>query len=87
MSEPDWRLTDQETYLTGVTLRRAAWKQSAPHWDHDHCSFCWAKFAELDDPEILREGWTTSDEYYWICDSCFEDFRERFLWVLAEQTS
>lgn len=31
-------------------------------------------------PEVLRAGYTTLDSYYWICDGCFEDFRERFEW-------
>jgi hypothetical protein len=67
MSETDWRLNDQETYLTGVVLERRRWRQTEPHWDHDHREFCWAKFAEIDGPDILRAGWTTSDDG-WICD-------------------
>jgi hypothetical protein len=82
-TEPDWRLTDQETYLSGVTLARREWTPNRPDWDHDHCSFCWAKFGRGADAE-LRQGWTTHDEYYWICDRCFDDFRGRFNWIVAE---
>lgn len=79
VDESDWRLQGQETYLTGVTLYRRTWTQYAPHWDHDHCEFCWAKFSAASDD--LRDGWATDDEYRWICDTCFADFRDRFAWV------
>jgi hypothetical protein len=84
MTENDWRLQGQERYLTGITLIRRTWHQSRPHWDHDHCEFCWAKFAASDGPDILREGWTTPDEYRWICDVCFADYRDRFAWRVVE---
>jgi hypothetical protein len=79
MSTSDWRLQNQESYLTGSTLFRRHWRQSRPHWDHDHCEFCGAKFSAASDD--LQEGWTTEDEYRWICDTCFSDFRERFGWI------
>src|SRR3954470_16024193 len=75
MSDPDWRLTGQHQYLSGVTLVRHQWRESRPGWDHDHCEFCLAKFGDERLPDVLREGWTTPDEYRWICDTCFSDFR------------
>jgi len=79
----DWRLTSQAEYLTGVTLVRKKWVRPKPDWDHDHCSFCWAKFADFEGPEFLREGYTTTDDYYWICPECFADFRELFKWHVS----
>ena len=86
VSDSDWRLQGQEKYLTGMTLSRRRWRQSRANWDHDHCEFCWAKFMDIDDPEILREGWTDADEYRWICDTCFADFQDRFAWNVVEAT-
>ena len=81
----DWRLYQgQETYLTGITLHWSRWTQTRPHWDHDHCAFCWAKFMDADWPGILREGYTDALDYHWICASCFSDFRDRFRWNLDE---
>jgi hypothetical protein len=85
MTEPDWRLQGQEEYLAGVTLARRPWRQSRPQWDHDHCEFCGVKFG-TDGLDALREGWTTFDEYRWICDTCFSDFRERFKWRIGEDS-
>jgi len=82
--ESDWRLQNQERYLTGVTLVRRRWSQTRDNWDHDHCEFCWAKFAGDNIPDALREGWTTPDEYHWICDNCFNDFRARFSWTVIQ---
>jgi hypothetical protein len=43
-----------------------------------------------EDPEILTEGYATlgtgpegQDDYHWICDRCFADFRERFAWHIG----
>ena len=84
VSDHDWRLMGQQKYLTGATLVRRRWRQSRPHWDHDHCEFCGAKFADDRLADALHEGWTTPDEYRWICDGCFHDFRERFGWNVHE---
>jgi hypothetical protein len=42
----DWRLAGQERYLQGVTLEWVPYRRWNASWDHDHCSFCWVKFAE-----------------------------------------
>ena len=82
-SANDWRLTNQAEYLSGVTLVRKTWVRPRAEWDHDHCAFCWAKFADVDGPETLSEGYTTPDDYYWICPTCFTDFREHFGWQVV----
>jgi hypothetical protein len=82
LTDSDWRLQGQEAYLTGVTLIRRHWRQSRPNWDHDHCEFCFDKFGASDD--FLQEGWTTPDEYRWVCDRCFGDFRAQFNWRIGE---
>lgn len=43
-----WRLTNQAAYLTGVVLIPQRWKPSDPRSEHDHCKFCWEKFADYD---------------------------------------
>jgi hypothetical protein len=76
----DWRLQGQERFLHGVTLHRAHWVAWRPGWDHDHCEFCWTKFGGEELPDALHVGYTTEVCYRWICEQCFEDFRERFKW-------
>jgi hypothetical protein len=76
----DWRLTNQERYLKGVTL---VWHPYAPARrknDHDHCEFCWAKFMQTAQPETLQEGYSTPDRERWICKGCFDDFVDLFSW-------
>jgi hypothetical protein len=78
----DWRLQGQEKYLKGVELRWQVYRHypEKPDWDHDHCEFCWAKFMVEDYPDVLHEGYSTPDEYRWVCKGCFEDFKEMFQW-------
>ena len=81
----DWRLQGQEEYLTGVSLVHRPYRRYAanPEWDHDHCAFCLAKFMIEDRPNVLHEGYASSDDYHWICESCFLDFQEQFGWTIA----
>ena len=86
--ENDWRLTNQGTYLKGAQLW---WKRYAPHsdsWDHEHCEFCWAKFMDEDAPDVLREGYATGDGDRWICEECYDDFKDLFQWevIRAKET-
>jgi hypothetical protein len=72
--DADWRLMGQEAYLLGVELVRKPYRAPSDTWEHDHCSFCWAKFmdpahsaehaaAVAEDPDLLIEGYTTTDTH------------------------
>ena len=80
VEESDWRLVGQERYLQDVTLVHKKYSQYSkdPSWDHDHCEFCWATFMVRDYPDVLHIGYATTDDYHWICESCFKDFKEKF---------
>ena len=86
-TDSDWRLRGQEQYLTGLTLIRRAYRRYAknPNWDHDHCEFCWTKFAPDASPDVLHEGYCTEDEYHWVCTQCFNDFQDRFQWSVIKK--
>lgn len=86
-TDSDWRLQGQERYSTGVVIFHRQYRRYAknPNSDHDHCAFCGAKFMVEDDPGVLHEGYCTEDEYRWICEQCFADFRERFGWIVREK--
>lgn len=79
----DWRLTNQENFLKGVTLTFKPYSKYREGWDHDHCTFCQAKLMELGHPDTLHEGYATHDNYHWVCTQCFEDFEEMFEWTVA----
>jgi hypothetical protein len=83
----DWRLLNQEKYLKGVTvvLRRYRRYPKNINWDHDHCAFCWVEFNTEDFPDVLHKGYCTLDEYYWICETCFNDFKDLFEWVVIKE--
>ena len=78
IDKDDWRLRGQEDYLSGKTLFFRKWRAPKKEWDHDHCEFCWEKFSDY--PDTLHEGYTTEDNYYWICPTCYNDFKEMFKW-------
>lgn len=82
INKDDWRLQGQEDYLMGIKLRFEKYKAYSEKWDHDHCEFCWQEFRVSCDPDLETEGYTTEDNYRWICKKCFEDFKEMFKWAI-----
>ena len=54
-------------------------------WTHDHCEFCFATFMVEDHPDVLHEGYATEDNYRWICETCFDDFKDRFEWMVVDE--
>lgn len=83
----DWRQTDQKAYLDKATFEHRPFTPPSdnPHWDHEHCSFCWAKFMAKvpdSDPTVMAEGYVSEDDH-WVCDRCFDDFREEFEWTVV----
>jgi phage terminase large subunit-like protein len=84
VKEPnDWRLTNQEKYFKNAVLSWKKYTKYREGWEHDHCEFCRAKFMEQPGPEILTEGFATSDNYRWVCKTCFEDFKNLFQWQIT----
>jgi hypothetical protein len=80
MDESEWPLCNGGEYLRGLTLVRRPWRESRPGWDHDHCDLCLTTFGDQRFPDALNEGYTTEDEYRWICPSCSETFRRHYGW-------
>jgi hypothetical protein len=44
-----------------------------------------------EDPAVQTEGYAAvgtgpegQDGYHWVCDECFQDFRDRFEWTVVE---
>ena len=76
----DWRLTNQSEYLLGKTFCLKKYQKRRDDWEHDHCEFCNKKISEKSSDE--NYGYSTIDEYYWVCKDCFEDFKEIFHWTV-----
>lgn len=78
----DWRITYQPDYLYNITLKYEKFKQVKKHWDHEHCKFCWERISEnIGD---LNYGYCSLDNANWICEQCFQDFRDAFNWKVIE---
>ena len=71
----DWRIRNQKDYLNNEKIKNCVFHKKR-NWDHEHCEFCWEKIL----PEMT--GFCTEDEKYWICKTCFKDFKDSFNWTL-----
>jgi hypothetical protein len=81
----DWRLQGQDKYLQGVIVFYKNYVDRKTTTDHDHCEFCWTKFSETIEG-ALKAGYTTSDDYRWICKQCFDDFKDMFNFKVGTPT-
>lgn len=75
----DCRLNGQETYLINAHLVRSVYK--ADLLKQKHCEFCMKKFIFGNESEKL---YATKNLKYWICEKCFEDFKDMFKFKLLK---
>lgn len=71
----DWRLNGQEAYLLGAKLKKTRFEAEG-YYDHVHCDFCWGKISEYDGD--LHVGYCTEGEIHWVCEECYNDFKDMF---------
>ena len=80
----DWRLNNQINYLFGQKIKKIKFVETDLS-DHEHCSFCWEKIGAEKDQ--LNEGYCTMDGRHWICEVCFEDFKNTFQWHVVNTSN
>jgi hypothetical protein len=84
--DEDWRVDIASRHLKGQPLKRKKWTRWSEAWDHDHCAACRAKFSELDEPDIQKEGYATTEsykrgtDYDWVCVKCFSELKDKVGW-------
>ena len=79
----DWRSRlPHDDHLHGLEWCRSQYAQPSPTWDHDHCEFCWRRFAEPDKfADAIPSGWTDVErQFHWVCEDCFQYFRQQYEW-------
>ncbi len=82
IEETDWRLLNQKEFLLNAKLKKTEYTKPSDKWDHDHCVFCWDKFSENE--EDLQQGYCTLDKKYWVCEECYNDFKEMFNFTVVD---
>lgn len=78
----DWRLTNQDKYLKEEKITFKMYVNRCTKTDHDHCEFCMERFG--DSIFDLHQGYCTENDYHWICEKCYEDFKEQFQWIVVD---
>ena len=79
----DWRLDGYNGNLNGKVFIFKKFVSSDKN-DHEHCEFCWKKITNLQniEEEHVSEGYcffnTKTGQTNWICQECFNDFKNEF---------
>ncbi|MBQ8001327.1 MAG: hypothetical protein IJ298_09065 [Ruminococcus sp.] len=76
----DWRIDGQEGYLMNSTLQYITYSRDLCVDDFLQCEFCFDKFDE--DPEHPKKAYFDPIQKCWICEECFQDFKEHFHWIV-----
>jgi len=79
----DWRLTGQDGYLLFAQLKEVIpsehlSKLDDPKLFHEHCEFCMDKIEE----QPNKKCYCTMNNYRWICEEDFDDFKDMFKFKL-----
>ena len=75
----DWRITNQKSYLYQKKLLHIPYEHPNENWDHEHCAFCWEKIDKN-----TPIAYATEDRYRWICEQCYNDFKDMFEWEVEK---
>ena len=87
IEKDDWRLRGQEEYMQGMQFTYKSFVSGSDNGEHEHCEFCWHKFMEQQEgmEDCSSVGYCSVDRKYWVCEECFEDFKEEFGWKKVEE--
>lgn len=78
INQNDWRLTNQMNYLFEKQLKHVYFQKHSESWDHEHCEFCNETICN-----DKKMEYCTIDDYHWICENCFNDFKDMFKWTVV----
>ena len=68
---------EDKEYLHSKKLEFREFDHAIP--DHRHCEVCWATISQCS--EDLHFGYYENDSRSWICEDCYDNFRELFKWT------
>lgn len=78
----DWRIAGQEGYLLDKKLIHMRFDRKLCVEDYDQCEFCWDVFDE--DKNNPKMAYFQPEEKVWVCEKCFNDFKQYFNWTVEE---
>jgi len=87
IQKDDWRLKiPNDTIKKEKNWVFKTYVPKSKTWEHEHCEFCGDKISQY--ANTIHAAYTsTSDyreDYWWICPTCFSDFKEMFGWEVIE---
>lgn len=80
----DWRIMGQPGYLyeKKIYFKYFVPYQDVEQPDHAHCEFCSDYFSQ--EGNYLKSGYYEPSSKSWICEKCYNDFKDIFKWQLVE---
>ncbi len=82
VDKEDWRIMGQEGYLKKRTVFHKKFNVLTTPIGYRQCEFCYSIFS--DEPGKLKHGYHEPISDSWICEDCFQDFKDMFQWTVEE---
>ena len=79
----DWRLGGSAFRLLEKHLLHRTFERTISIEDYDTCDLCYERFDD-EDPVHPKKAYYCPTEHCWICEACFQDFKEHFHWTADE---
>lgn len=73
----EWE-TKTKNYLYDKRIEK---KDYPTNLEHTHCELCWARFGNY--AGDLKQGYYECESQSWICENCYNIFREYFRWTTS----
>lgn len=88
IEENNWRLSmGQGEGMQDKEFQYREFVKPSERWEHEHCKFCGHKFMENPNglKDCSKQGYcSTDDREDWVCEECFDDFKEMFHWKVVD---
>ena len=73
----------QDKYMKNIAFTRMTLEESEYEAFFEHCEFCYAVISEL--PMCRHVGYYTGKYTYWVCEDCFDRFKEEYNWQMVDE--
>ncbi|MCR5808105.1 MAG: hypothetical protein K6G56_00930 [Clostridiales bacterium] len=78
----EWRLTAWEACQIGNCMQHRVFDRTIVIEDFDKCSLCYERFDT--DEKHPQKAYYCPDNHRWVCEKCFNDFKDLFDWTSEE---
>lgn len=75
-----WCVEEADNNMRNHVLLKVKFSDRLTETEHEYCEFCMARFGNVN--KDFKEGYRTQNYYYWVCEDCFDEYKEEYHWTV-----